>query len=418
MKVFRDPIHGNISLVLPRDKVLLELIDTPEFQRLRRIKQLGTSYLTFHGAEHSRFTHSLGVMHLMTEALDELKSKDLKLENILPKYYQLARIAALLHDIGHGPFSHSFEYLKLGFPHHEETTLKIILGKSEINRVLKRYKINFKELTSIISGSSGLPLVSELLHGHFDIDRADYLLRDSHATGVKYGVFDLARLLSSLTFFKQANKIHLAVEKKGLHALEEFILARYFMYEQVYLHKTSLCSEFLFQAIFRRVAALKKTGKLILRHPSLHKLFSKETLTNYDFWLLDDHLLTTAIASWAKQEDPILRDLCHRFLSRKLFKSVETENTSEAQKLAQRSGQIANKLNFDAKYYVGILDGSLTPYPPYDFKGKKLTEIYILDNKKTYRMSQASDIIKQFASKKFANSKVCFPEEVKKKLKG
>lgn len=409
-KIFRDPIHGNISLTLPRDQVLLDLIDTPEFQRLRRIHQLGSSYLTFHGAEHSRFTHSLGVLHLMTRALDQLCENFPELEIKIKNHYQLGRIASLLHDIGHGPFSHSAENVKSWkLPHHEVSGAAIIFGQSAISKVLRKYKVNLSELKNILNDCSTLPLISELLHGHFDIDRADYLLRDSHATGVKYGVFDLERILSSLSYYKRAGKIHLAIDYKGLHALEEFILARYFMYEQVYLHKTSLAAEFLLQAIFKRVADLSKSGKLELRHPSLLKLFSGRGLSNYEFWLLDDYLLYTAIASWAKEKDTILSDLCQRFLSRKLLKSAQATTPELAKKLYTKALRRAKQKGFEPRYYVGILDASLTPYPPYDFGGKKLPETMLRNGKQVLSISKASSVVAHFARRKFNNTKVCFP---------
>ena len=409
-KTFRDPIHGNIALTLPRDRVLLDLIDTPEFQRLRRIHQLGSNYLTFHGAEHSRFTHSLGVLHLMTRALDQLIANDPELENKIKNYYQLARIASLLHDIGHGPFSHSAENVKAWkLPYHEELGARIIFGQSTIAKILKKHKIDLTELRKILEDRSTLPLVNELLHGHFDLDRADYLLRDSHATGVKYGVFDLERLLTSLSYYKQGGKLHLAIDYKGLHALEEFILARYFMYEQVYLHKTSLAAEFLLLAIFRRVADLSKVKKLELRHPSLSKLFGGRPLTNYEFWLLDDYLLYTAIASWAKEADPILSDLCQRFLSRKLLKSAQAATPQLAKKLYTKAVGLAKQKGFEPRYYVGMLDASLTPYPPYDFSGKKLPEIKLLNGKQVVSISKASSVVAHFARREFNNTKVCFP---------
>jgi len=416
-KVFRDPIHGNIILSLPRDQVILDLIDTYEFQRLRRITQLGTSFLTYHGAEHSRMTHSLGVFHLMTVALDHLiKISSTKIAKKLEKNFQIARITALLHDIGHGPFSHTFENLFSGMKQHEQWSKIIIKEKTSINRILTKYGFKISDIIDIIDGKFEIPLISELLSGHLDVDRMDYLLRDSHATGVKYGVFDWERIVASLETYHKGNKIHLAVNIKGLHSVEEFILARFFMYEQVYLHKTILTSEFLVKSIFRRAADLVQKGQLTVRNEALKALFTNRSLNLENYMLLDDHMLSGVFIAFRKEKDKILSDLCDRFLKRRLLKTMTVEKNFKT--FVKEVRRISNKAGFDADYYVGVLDNSLTPYPPYLSNSRKsVKDIVIVDkNGKTTEISKVSGLIKQFRGREFKENRLCFPGKIKRKV--
>ena len=229
LKVMRDPVHGYIHV---RYQVIWDLINAPEFQRLRRIHQLGGTFQVYHGAEHSRFSHSVGVYEvarLMLEWVEGLQT--------LSEFEQVAVLcAALLHDIGHGPYSHSFESVSL--TNHEEFTDRIILEDTHIHRILKEADPKLPNFVAdIIAHRSENKLLTQMISSQLDADRMDYLLRDSYFTGVSYGEFDLYRILRTLRVVDGK----LAVKESGIHAVEDYIMARYQMYWQVYqlVHRNS-----------------------------------------------------------------------------------------------------------------------------------------------------------------------------------
>lgn len=261
MYQFRDPIHGFISVSEEEKRI----IDSKPFQRLRNIKQLATTYLVYHGAEHTRFGHSIGVMHLVSKTFDavveknpNLFSKNKKENDTICQYYrQILRLIALTHDLGHAPFSHASEELFPGKKRHEDYTKDIIFN-TEIGEYINKighkfqktygdeYPITPKLIWMIYNGDTFEPeyktpdflFLQGFMDGELDCDKMDYLLRDSKFCGVSYGKYDLERFISTLTVYKPANTMKLAIEKGGIQALEEFILARYFMFIQVYFHKT------------------------------------------------------------------------------------------------------------------------------------------------------------------------------------
>lgn len=409
--IFRDPIHGNIYLNLPEDQVLLDLIDTPEFQRMRRIAQLGGIALTYPGAEQSRFTHSLGVLHLMILALEHLNraSRDKSWQKMLNLYARETKIAALLHDIGHGPFSHTFENLKaIKTYKHESWSVRIIRESPEITNILKKHKVDIEMVIAIIEKKCEQPIFHELLSGHLDVDRMDYLMRDSHATGVKYGIFDWQRILTTLKPVKIHDKYHLGLSEKAVHSLEEFILSRYFMYEQVYLHKKVLSTEFLIQSIFLRIYELVQENKLTLRHPVLQKLFKNEPITVAEFLQLDDYLIISFFKSLSANDDHILCDLCNRYLNRKLFKVTTIESKTTLAGLRKR----ADEAGFPHKYYVAELSTKLTPYPIIEETENNLADFPIVIDNTVQPISELSPIIKKFKGYSFKTSQCTYPEEL------
>ena len=315
-KIFNDPIHGFISV--PKG-VILRLIDHPFVQRLRRIKQMGLGYLVFPAAEHSRFSHAIGAMELAQRVLNNLREKD---TTISPAEYEGTLIAVLLHDVGHGPLSHTLEYNLIRDFHHEIMTLAVM-----------------RELNSQMDGALDTairiftdqypkkPFLNQLIASQLDIDRLDYLKRDSFFTGVYEGSVGIDRILKTM----RVHKGNVVIEKKGIYAIENYILARRLMYMQVYLHKTVLSADILLRNIFQRVRSLLDDGQTLHQHspslkyflekqPSAGKGISKEMLNHY--LNLDDNDIFLSIKYWQNEEDPILSDLCRRFQSRTLFRTT------------------------------------------------------------------------------------------------
>ena len=249
-KVLRDPIHNFIHV---EDPIILDLINTPEFQRLRRVKQLGITSSVFHGAEHSRFGHSVGVYELarrITERFEQYYSDVWE-----PKERLLTLVAALLHDIGHGAFSHTFEHLF--HTDHEAMTREIITGDTEIHRVLAQVSPDFpNKVASVIAKTYENPQVVQLISSQIDVDRMDYLLRDAYFTGTKYGEFDIDRILRTM----QPTPDGIAFDIAGMHAVEDYIVSRYQMYLQVYFHPVSRGMEVLLEHLLQRAQELYRSN--------------------------------------------------------------------------------------------------------------------------------------------------------------
>jgi uncharacterized protein len=349
-KVFRDPIHGLITFDKEKERLLLDIIDTPEFQRLRRIRQLGLSWVTYPTSVHDRFSHSLGTCHLMGRVLANLQWDDLSFLNRkkgtksqLRREHSilLLKCAALLHDVGHGPFSHAFERFS-GTDHEDYTKEFIVNPSSSIHRILKEFDntqgTQFVDwISEIISHTIDCDdfWVSDLLSSQFDVDRIDYLLRDAYMCGVIYANFDLDWMIQNLIIGEIPVSQHdkprkLAVNaEKGVHSLESFIISRYHMYEQVYYHKTTRGAETLLTQIFNRIKQLiKEESELPENSVRLSAFIQSKTLESYmaldDFYLLD---LFKELGSSSKDE--ILRELCACLLERRLYKSIEREQGFE-----------------------------------------------------------------------------------------
>ncbi|MCX7011275.1 MAG: HD domain-containing protein, partial [Candidatus Sumerlaeota bacterium] len=257
-KLFRDPVHDLVAFNLsdPREALLLRLIDTPEFQRLRRIRQLGMAYLAYPGAEHTRFGHAIGVAVIARRMLEEL-GKHARLDEAQSF---ACLVAALLHDVGHGPFSHIMERY-LGFS-HEERAVEILLSEStSIHRCLAEFDPSLPErVAALARGNPSTGAYGAIISSQLDADRMDYLLRDSLMTGVKYGIYDLERILKMLRMDEAGGRIVLSA--KGLMPLEKYLQSRYHMYRQVYFHKAVTAAEVLLASLLRRAGALALKGAL------------------------------------------------------------------------------------------------------------------------------------------------------------
>jgi len=300
-KIINDPVYGFISI---DDELINRIIAHPYYQRLRRINQMAMANLVYPGAVHSRLHHSLGAYHLMRLALMELTAKGVQ---ITEEEQQASKIAILLHDIGHGPFSHALEHVLVPGFHHE--TLSHLL----ISRMNETFGGKLSMAMQIFTNEYPKKFLHQLVSGQLDVDRMDYLTRDSFFTGVSEGVIGYDRILKMLT----VHDGELMVEEKGIYSIEKFLVARRLMYWQVYLHKTVLCAEQMLQRIIRRA---RETGAAC--HEPLHQFLHGDTsqVTLDQFCHLDDFDVYMAIKTWVAHPDKVLSHLCRGIIDRRLLK--------------------------------------------------------------------------------------------------
>jgi uncharacterized protein len=350
-RTYHDPLHGAITLHGddPVEALLIRLIDTPEFQRLRRIRQLDTASLTFHGAEGSRFTHSLGVMALTRRAFDQIVQR----YPYLAGHRAAVLSAALLHDLGHGPFSHAGE--EMFGSQHEVWTLRL-LESNGIAKILENHAPDLKTaLEQIFTKEYPIPLAHQLVSSQLDCDRLDYLQRDSYFTGARYGQLDLDRILMAMSYDPITQR--LVVNRKGLVAIEHYLTVRYFMYLQVYNHPKNLASRFILSKIYDRARVLLKTGMIEAdRIVTAWLTQDPQTLTCEEYLAADDIVFTYHLHRWRESGDRILVDLCRRYLDRDIFKTRDISDQSESDRAATLA-EWKVKLEiqgFDPEYYCGL----------------------------------------------------------------
>ncbi|MCR8636092.1 MULTISPECIES: HD domain-containing protein [Paenibacillus] len=401
-KVFKDPVHKYIYV---QDRTIWDLINTKEFQRLRRIRQLGTCFLTFHGAEHSRFSHSLGVYEVTRKIISQFERN--KYEDWPSEERLLCLCAALLHDVGHGPFSHSIE--KTFGTHHEDWSCRIVLGNTEINRVLREVSPTFpQQVAGVIAKTYHKEIVVSLVSSQLDADRMDYLLRDAYFTGVNYGTFDLERILRVMRPFQG----HIVMKESGMHAVEDYLMSRYQMYWQIYFHPVTRSAEIVLHKVFQRAKQLFEEGySFAFMLPPLLSLF-RQSLTVQEYHMLDEALMQTVLMQWAYEKDEILSDLCSRFLNRNLFKYVSLERI-EAEQI-ERLRETMEGLGMDPIFYLAIdfpSDLSYDVYRPGDHDEK--LPILLLDNKdRLTEISLKSDIVRSISGIHMGKYHLYFPEEL------
>ena len=360
VKIVNDPVYGFIRFP---EAELMRVIDHPWFQRLRNIKQMGLAHLVYPGAVHTRLAHSLGACHLMGKALDELKAKNITTDK---EECLAARLAALLHDIGPGPFSHSLEHTLVGV--HHETLSRMMMHRmdKDLGGLLGKAINIFDNADSSPLGAGGKYL-HQLVSSQLDVDRMDYLNRDSFYTGVSEGVIGYDRILQMLT----VRDNELMVEEKGVYSVEKFIIARRLMYWQVYLHKTVLGAEMLLINILKRAKELAMDGQELFASPAL-KYFLYKNLTQKDFeenpahldefCKLDDNDVMVSIKVWQTHDDKILSRLCQMLILRKLYK-VLLSSESLASILVSKKEQVRKDFGIaekDIHYFVfeGITSNS------------------------------------------------------------
>ncbi|MDF2431476.1 MAG: uncharacterized protein JWP44_1107 [Mucilaginibacter sp.] len=347
-KIINDPVYGFISI--PTDLVF-DLIEHPYFQRLRYIKQLGMTHLVYPGALHTRFHHALGAMHLMGMAIETLRNKGHDISN---EEEEAVIIAILLHDIGHGPFSHALEEIIVENISHEDISAMLM------NKLNTRFEGRLNMAIEIFKGTYPRQFLHQLVSSQLDMDRMDYLNRDSFFTGVSEGVISSDRIIKMLN----VKDDHIAVEEKGIYSVEKFLIARRLMYWQVYLHKTVIAAEQLLAKILKRSRELVLTGESIFTTPALShflaKPISRETFMNEDHHLdnfasLDDTDIMAAVKVWATHHDFVLAKLCNDLVQRNLYKVDITNEPPNRQFIVELTARVVEKYNITAKeasYFV------------------------------------------------------------------
>jgi uncharacterized protein len=417
-KIYRDSVHNIIRLKTDTDEgnLPVRLIDTAEFQRLRRIRQLGLAMFTYQGAEHSRFTHSLGALHLATRILFKLQATyKISDEEILA-----VRVAALLHDIGHGAFSHVIESI-LDF-HHEDFTIEAVLSdETEVGKVLRNFSNKLPhDIANIINGKFRPTALAQLVSSQLDVDRMDYLLRDSLMTGAKYGIFDLEWIIKSLEIDELNDRLY--VSARGIHAVEDYLQARYYMYRQVYFHRTLRSAEVVLRSLFRRAFdVFSGTGKLwFAKNTAFEKVLRKEKLNLREHLELDDNDVLFHIKQWQNSDDKILSDLAKRFINRRLFKAFDLDMPAdERDNFLIKARQVVENAGFDANYYFAE---DKTGDVPYYFYTKDSDEpknlIYVEDGYSRPVIREISEVSAAIRGlqKGYEIHRVCFPPELKDEI--
>lgn len=403
-KIFNDPVYGFVTIP---NEMIFDLIESNEFQRLRRIKQLGLTHLVYPGALHTRFQHSLGAMHLMTRAISELR---LKGHNITNDEALGVYIAILLHDIGHGPYSHALEHSIVKGISHEQISSIII------NLLNKRFDNKLNTALSIFNNTHKKKYLHKLVSGQFDMDRLDYLKRDSYFTGVQEGTVNYERLLSMVNIVNN----ELVIELKGIYSIEKFITARRLMYWQVYLHKTVLVAEYTMMNVLKRAKYLSLNGEKLFATP-IFEYFLKNEITYDDFCnnpeviakfsKLDDFDIFTSMKVWTNHPDRILSHLSNSIINRRLPK-IELQNEPFDEAYIENISMLTQKKFGITKQDIGYFVAS----------GKTVNSTYIPDsdsitlhlgNGKLAELTDVSDHLhRSFLNKPVTKYFIYYPKEL------
>ncbi|QQY78354.1 HD domain-containing protein [Mycoplasma mycoides subsp. capri] len=401
LKVIRDNVHGDIYF---DDVIYIQLINTYEMQRLRRILQLAGTQLAYPSATHTRFSHCIGTYYILKEFF---KNKAfLKISSYEQK---LVKIAGLLHDIGHGAFSHTFE--KITHKNHEQYTSEIILNKKgNIYPILKKHHINPQDIVDIINGTYKNKIINLLVSSQIDADRFDYLKRDSISCGVDYATLDFKWMIRNA--FIIGDKI--AFPKKTIYAIESYLLGRYHMYQQVYNHKTSTIFDAMFISWFKRITDLFNNNYKFKDNRIIElfiNVFNNKDIDLDSYLKIDDYLMFDIFKNCSSEKDVILSDLSKRLTDRKLF-------TIRDEKLINKTTLInkLNKLGLDPTYY--LLEANIRPLSMYNpvIKNNKDENIYLYDsnNQQVHELSYYSKLVKFFQKSNSQKNlrKIIFPKEI------
>ncbi|TDM00146.1 MAG: phosphohydrolase [Flavobacteriaceae bacterium] len=372
LKIFNDPVHGFVNIP---NNLLFEIIESRYFQRLRRISQTGLTHYVYPGARHSRFHHALGCLHLMQEAIQTLRKKSV---DISDEEEQGVLLAILLHDVGHGPFSHSLEQTLVVGVHHEEISLAIM------HKLNQEFNGELTLAIQIFKGEYPKFFLTQLVASQLDIDRLDYLKRDSFFTGVAEGNINPNRIISMMNVHQN----QLVIDAKGIYSVEQFLISRTFMYWQVYFHKNSISAELYMVSVLRRAKELVKEGQKVEAPLSLqyflnHKDLVLDDQTLEHFLNLDDFDLMYAIKLWQNHSDKILSKLSKMVMGRILPVSKISENAMEDKELEKKKAEACKLLDIkDASYFVHQTSFKVKPYS----KGKYPISLL-------YKNGQVKDLI-------------------------
>jgi HD superfamily phosphohydrolase len=421
--ILRDPVHGLVAFEGVAEQVIGRLLATREVQRLRNVRQLGFTSLVFPGAEHSRFAHSLGAAHVMVRLLARIRA----VQGVLPPDQKLdeeteaeALAAALLHDLGHGPFSHLFEEVMPHARAHEDWTVDIIRDSStDVHRVLAHFARDMPErVATLIEGQHRLDYLARCVSSTLDADRCDYLLRDSHMTGVRYGIYDLDWLLQALAFGElPSGRWVLAIEgRKGLPPIEGFFLARQFMYQQVYHHKATRSAEALIRAIFTRAAELTAQGASPAPMPTaLANAVLGKPVTLGEYLALDDITLLASFRAWEDSSDPVLASLARQLAVRNLPKTIpldERGSESSWKRALELARAIATDRGYRADLAVQLDVATDVPYAEDD--GERPEGLWVvIRHRPIERLGRSSFLLGQLRNQRIVRPRLVLPEALR-----
>ena len=398
-KIINDPVYGFLHFPEPE---LMQIIEHPWFQRLRHIKQMGLAHQVYPGATHTRLHHSLGACYLMGKALDELRLKGIELSR---EDSLAARLAILMHDIGHGPFSHALEYSLVEGVRHET------LSKLIMQRMNEQFGGMLTNAISVFDHHYPRRYLHQLVSSQLDVDRMDYLNRDSFYTGVSEGVIGYDRILQMLTVIGD----ELMVEEKGVHSVEKFIIARRLMYWQVYLHKAVLGSEQLLVNILKRAKELTGRGEDLFGTPALkHFLSNNFTYKDFEedptlldkFCQLDDSDVLTSIKVWQTHDDAIISRLSYMLIQRKLYKTILSSGSLDAMK-EEKEQELKTKLNLTREELDYYVSAGTTSTSTYNTEDERIT--IALKNGNTCDISEIEDpLVNQALARPVHKNYICF----------
>lgn len=415
---YRDAVHNIIRLdnSSAEGKLIESLIDTVEFQRLRRIRQLGLAYFAYQSAEHSRFTHSLGAFHLATRTLERLNSK----YTISYEHQTAVRVAALLHDIGHGAFSHVIESI-LGF-HHEQFSIDTILsGDTDVGRVLSGFSRELAEdVAGIIRGDFRPLALTQLVSSQLDVDRMDYLLRDSLMSGAKYGIYDLEWIIKSIEIDEANDRLYIAAP--GIYAVEDYLQARYYMFRQVYFHRTLRAAEAVLKSLLKRAIDVYAAGGDVWHRTgsAFEKILQKQRLSLSEHLSLDDTDVFFHIKQWQFSADQVLSDLASRFLDRRLFAAFDLDMPADKiNSFVREVEAVVSARGFDIKYYVSEDETGDAAYNFYTTDSADAKNLIFVEDgfarPSVREISEVSSAVRGL-QQGYRIHRVCFPAELKDEI--
>ncbi len=388
-KIINDPVYGFITI---DDDLIFKIIAHPWYQRLRRIHQMAMAVLVYPGAVHTRLHHSLGAYHLMRNALHELRNKGVE---ITKEEDQAAKIAILLHDIGHGPFSHALENVLIEGMHHEAISLLLMKDLDQ------QFNGQLQMALDIFTNTYHKKFLHQLISGQLDVDRMDYLTRDSFFSGVSEGVIGYDRILKMLA----VHNGELMVEEKGIYSIEKFLVSRRLMYWQVYLHKTVLCAEQMLKRIIKRAKYIKAATQL-----PLHQFINEavETVTLEQFCNLDDYDVVSAIKGWCTHEDKVLSYLCKGIINRNLLKVKYYADPLKEDLMEEKKQEVIQKMMLspeDAGWLVFTGEASSSTY---NFEDEQINILFKDGSVKD--ISEVDDaLINRNLSGKIKKYYICYP---------